>query len=113
MGYTGVFAALVDNMVNWDPDYFDDVLDRARLPRLRRRRSRSPALRFQHETRISRIVMSKEAIALGLPVSMSAKFADSEAETPGRHPGRADAQRRRAGRDADHDAPAARPATAC
>ncbi len=81
MGYTGVFGSLVDNMVKWDPEYFEafwtapgylgfdapELLSRARL---------------QHETKITRVVMSKEAIELGLPVSMSAKFADSEAETP-------------------------------
>ncbi len=81
MGYTGVFAALVDNMVRWDPEYFDKFWTEPGYLGADAPESLS-RLRFQHQTKISRIVMSKEAIELGLPVSMSAKFADSEAESP-------------------------------
>jgi hypothetical protein len=81
MGYTGVFASLVDNMVKWDPAYFEAFWTEPGYLGFDAPQSLASA-RFQHETRLSRIVMSKEAIALGLPVSMSAKFADSEAETP-------------------------------
>lgn len=80
-GYTGVFGALFDNMVKWDPGYFEDFWSKPGYLGFDPPESLARA-RFQHETSISRIVMSKEAIALGLPVSMSAKFADSEAETP-------------------------------
>ncbi|HEX4741387.1 MAG TPA: hypothetical protein VH353_08660 [Caulobacteraceae bacterium] len=80
-GYTGVFGSLVDNMVKWDPGYFEafwttpGYLGFDAPESLRR-------ARLQHDAKISRIVWSKEAIELGLPVSMSAKFADNEAESP-------------------------------
>jgi hypothetical protein len=80
-GYTGVFGALFDNMVKWDPGYFEDFWSKPGYLGFDPPQSLARA-RFQHETRVSRIVMSKEAIELGLPVSMSAKFADSQAETP-------------------------------
>ena len=81
MGYTGVFAALVDNMVKWDPTYFEDFWTTPGYLGFDAPESLA-RLRLRHQTRISRVVMSKEAIARGLPVSMSAKFADSEAESP-------------------------------
>ena len=81
MGYTGVFAALVDNMVKWDPGYFEDFWSVPGYLGFDAPESLA-GLRLQHETKISRVVMSKEAIARGLPISMSAKFADSEAESP-------------------------------
>jgi hypothetical protein len=81
MGYTGVFGSLVDNMVKWDPEYFEAFWREPGYLGFDAPESLARA-RLQHETKISRVVMSKEAIELGLPVSMSAKFADSEAETP-------------------------------
>ncbi|HXQ10672.1 MAG TPA: hypothetical protein VN805_06690 [Caulobacteraceae bacterium] len=81
MGYTGVFGSLVDNLVRWDPGYFEDFWSVPGYLGFDAPESLS-RVRLQHETKISRVVMSKEAIKLGLPVSMSAKFADSEAETP-------------------------------
>ncbi len=80
-GYTGVFGSLVDNMVKWDPAYFEDFWAVPGYLGFDAPESLS-RVRLQHETKLSRVVMSKEAIELGLPVSMSAKFADSEAETP-------------------------------
>ncbi len=81
MGYTGVFSSLVDNVVKWDPTYFDDFwtvpgyLGANPTESLRRSRVR-------HETSISKVVMSAEAGELGLPISMSALFGDSESELP-------------------------------
>ncbi len=80
-GYTGVFGSLVDNMVKWDPGYFDEFWTTPGYLGFDAPASLARA-RLQHDTQISRIVWSKEAIELGLPVSMSAKFADSEAESP-------------------------------
>jgi hypothetical protein len=80
-GYTGVFGALIDNIVNWDPDYFDLFWKAPGYLGFDAPPSLAEA-RLQHETRIKRVVMSKEAIKLGLPVSMSAKFADSETDSP-------------------------------
>jgi hypothetical protein len=81
MGYTGVFASLVDNMVRWDPGYFEDFWKLPGYLGFDAPQSLARA-RFQHETRLTRIVPAKEAIELGLPVSMSAKFADSEVDLP-------------------------------
>ena len=81
LGYTGVFSSLVDNMVKWDPEYFEDFwavpgylganppesLERARV---------------QHKTTISQVVMAREAAELGLPLAMSARFGDSETDMP-------------------------------
>jgi hypothetical protein len=80
-GYTGVFGSLVDNMVKWDPGYFEDFWTTPGYLGFDAPESLTRA-RLQHDTRISRIVWSKEAMELGLPVSMSAKFADSAAESP-------------------------------
>jgi hypothetical protein len=81
MGYTGVFASLIDNMVKWDPGYFEDFWKVPGYLGFDAPESLA-RMRLQHQTKIARVVMSKEAIELGLPVSMSAKFADSEAESP-------------------------------
>ena len=81
MGYTGVFAALVDNMVRWDPGYFEEFWTEPGYLGFDAPDSLA-GMRFQHETKISRVVMTKEAIDLGLPISMSAKFADSEPRSP-------------------------------
>jgi hypothetical protein len=81
LGYTGVFCSLVDNIVKWDPQYFEDFwtvpgylganptdsLERARI---------------QHKTTISQVVKSSEATELGLPMSMSAMFGDSDEDSP-------------------------------
>lgn len=79
--YTGVFGALIDNIVSWDPEYFELFWKAPGYLGFDAPQSLANA-RLQHQTRIKRVVMSKEAIQLGLPVSMSAKFADSEAESP-------------------------------
>jgi hypothetical protein len=81
LGYTGVFCSLVDNIVKWDPEYFEefwtvpgylgasptDSLERARV---------------QHKTTIDQVVKSSEAAELGLPMSMSAMFGDSDEDLP-------------------------------
>lgn len=81
MGYTGVFASLIDNIVKWDPEYFDDFW---KVPGyLGANPTESLACsRVEHETTISKVVMSTEAAELGLPMSMSARFGDHESEMP-------------------------------
>jgi len=80
-GYTGVFSSLIDNIVRWDPEYFDDFwtvpgyLGANPTDSLARSRVR-------HTTTIKKVVMSAEAAELGLPMSMAAMFGDSEAELP-------------------------------
>ena len=80
-GYTGVFGSLVDNMVKWDPRYFEEFWTTPGYLGFDAPQSLARA-RLRHDAKISRIIWSKEAIELGLPVSMSAKFADSAAESP-------------------------------
>ncbi|MEX2724794.1 MAG: hypothetical protein Q6367_012965 [Candidatus Freyarchaeota archaeon] len=81
MGYTGVFASLIDSMVKWDPEYFKDFWT---VPGYLGADPPESLLRarVQHETTISRVVMSKEGAALGLMVSMSGKLADTKEEVP-------------------------------
>ncbi len=81
MGYTGVFSSLIDNIVKWDPGYFDEFW---KVPGyLGANPTESLARsRVQHATSISKVVMSAEAAELGLPMSMSAMFGDHESEMP-------------------------------
>ncbi len=81
LGYTGVFSSLIDNIVRWDPGYFEDFW---KVPGyLGANPTESLARsRVRHETSISKIVMSAEAAELGLPLSMSAMFGDHESEMP-------------------------------
>jgi hypothetical protein len=81
MGYTGVFGGLVDNIVKLDPTYFEDFWTKPGYLGTEAPASLVQA-RVQHATRIGKVVMSRDALALGLPLSMSAKFADSEVEVP-------------------------------
>ena len=81
MGYTGVFSSLIDNIVKWDPEYFDEFW---KVPGyLGADPTDSLAQgRVQHASSISKVVMSAEAAELGLPMSMSAMFGDHESEMP-------------------------------
>ena len=80
-GYTGVFSMFFDNMVKFDPEYFEDFW---KVPGYLGANPTESLLRarIQHETAISKVVMAKEAAALGLQVSMPARLADSEVEMP-------------------------------
>jgi hypothetical protein len=80
-GYTGVFSMFFDNMVKYDPEYFKDFWT---VPGYLGANPPESLLRarIQHKTKISKVVMSKEAAAMGLQVSMPARLADSEAEMP-------------------------------
>ena len=81
LGYTGVFSSLLDNLIKWDPGYFDDFwtvpgyLGADPPPSLVR-------ARVQHKTTISQVMPAGEAADLGLMLSMSARFGDSEHEMP-------------------------------
>ncbi len=80
-GYTGVFASLVDNMIRWDPEYFDDFWSEPGYLGANPTDSLLAA-RVQHATTISQVVRSSEASELGLPMSMSAMFGDSANDLP-------------------------------
>lgn len=80
-GYTGVFSMFFDNMAKFDPEYFKDFWTvpgylGADPPESLKR------ARIQHKTTISKVVLAKEAAALGLQVSMPARLADSKVEMP-------------------------------
>jgi hypothetical protein len=81
MGYTGVFSSLVDNLVKWDPEYFEDFWTVAGYLGANPPASLVEA-RVQHKTTISQIVTASEAASRGLPVAMAARFGDSEADLP-------------------------------
>ena len=81
MGYTGVFSSLIDNIVRWDPDYFDDFWEVPGYLGSNPTDSLSRS-RVQHATTVSKVVMSAEAAELGLPMSMSAMFGEHESELP-------------------------------
>lgn len=81
MGYTGVFSSLIDNIVRWDPNYFDDFWRQPGYLGANPTESLAHS-RVLHKTSISKVVMSAEAGQLGLPMSMSALFGDSESELP-------------------------------
>ena len=70
-----------DNMVKYDPEYFKDFWT---VPGYLGANPPESLLRarIQHKTTISKVVMSKEAAAMGLQVSMPARLADSEVEMP-------------------------------
>jgi len=70
LGY-GPLAVLIDNMVEWDPTYFDDFWKLpgylgANPPESLKR------ARIQQQTTLSKVVMSDEAKKLGLPLPMAA-----------------------------------------
>ena len=80
-GYTGVFCSLIDKVIGYDPEYFDLFWSEpgylgADLP------ASLAAARVQHDTTISQVVLQSEATELGLPMSMSAMFGDSEHDMP-------------------------------
>jgi len=80
-GYTGVFASLIDQVIRFDPGYFEEFWT---VPGYLG--ANPPAwmdeARVQHKTTIAKVIMSSEAAELGLPVAMSAMFGDSEHEMP-------------------------------
>jgi hypothetical protein len=81
LGYTGVFCSLVDNIIKWDPEYFEDFWT---VPGYLGANPPDSLIRarVQHKTTISQVVKSSEAGALGLPMSMSAMFGDTNADLP-------------------------------
>src|SRR6516162_5710734 len=81
LGYTGVFCSLVDNIVKWDPEYFEDFWTVPGYLGANPTASLELA-RVQHKTTISQVVKSSEAAELGLPMSMSAMFGDSDEDSP-------------------------------
>jgi hypothetical protein len=80
-GYTGVFSIFLDSVAKWDPEYFKDFWT---VPGYLGANPPESLLRarVQHKTTISKVVMYKEAAALGLQISMPARLADSAAQMP-------------------------------
>ncbi|KAF2395893.1 hypothetical protein EJ06DRAFT_257816 [Trichodelitschia bisporula] len=80
-GYTGVFSGLLDNVISADPAYFDDFWKKPGYLGADPPASLVKA-RVQRNITIKRIVYSKEALAMGLPVSLPGKFAGGLNEVP-------------------------------
>ena len=80
-GYTGVFCSLIDNVIGCDPEYFEDFWTVPGYLGANPPASLARA-RVQHKTTISQVVLQSEAAELGLPMSMSAMFGDSEHDMP-------------------------------
>jgi hypothetical protein len=80
-GYTGVFASLIDKVILWDPEYFEDFWS---VPGYLGANPTDSLLaaRVQHKTTIAKLVRSSEAAELGLPMAMSAMLGDSEHDMP-------------------------------
>ncbi len=81
LGYTGVFSSLVDNLVNWDPGYFEDFWKVPGYLGANPTESLRHA-RIQHKTKISKVVMASEAVKMGLSVSMPARLAERGIDMP-------------------------------
>ncbi|WXG42350.1 MAG: hypothetical protein WED07_16555 [Candidatus Freyarchaeum deiterrae] len=81
IGYTGVFASLIDNMFDWDPEYFKDFWT---VPGYLGANPPESLLRarVQHKTTISKVIMASEAAKMGVPLTMPAKLGDSKTELP-------------------------------
>jgi hypothetical protein len=76
-----VFCSLIDKVISYDPEYFDLFWTEpghlgADAP------ESLAAARVHHDTTISQVVLQSEAAELGLPMSMSAMFGDSEHDMP-------------------------------
>jgi hypothetical protein len=69
--YTGVFSTLVDNIVKWDPSYFDDFWKVPGYLGANPTKSLLQA-RIQHKTKIGKLLLADDARTLGLPLSQAA-----------------------------------------
>jgi hypothetical protein len=81
LGYTGVFSSLVDNLVKWDPEYFEDFWNVPGYLGANPPESLTRG-RIEHKTKISKVVMANEAVAMGLRMSMPARLAERGVEMP-------------------------------
>ncbi len=80
-GYTGVFSSLVDNLIKWDPGYFEDFWKVPGYLGANPTESLKRA-RIRHKTKISKIVLASEAVKMGLSVSMPARLAERGIDMP-------------------------------
>jgi hypothetical protein len=80
-GYTGVFSSLLDIIIMMDPGYFTDFWTKPGYLGAAAPESLMKA-RIQRNTTIKRIILTKEAIDMGLPVSLSGRFAGGLNEVP-------------------------------
>jgi hypothetical protein len=81
VGYTGVFSSLIENILEWDSEYFKDFWT---VPGYLGANPPESLLRarVQHKTKISKVIMASEAAKMGLPLTMPAKLGDSKTELP-------------------------------
>jgi hypothetical protein len=81
LAYTGILAMFLDNMLKWDPGYFQDFWT---VPGYLGQNPTESFLRerVQHKVKISKVLKTKEVASLGTMVSMSSRLADSAGEMP-------------------------------
>ncbi|KAF2663215.1 hypothetical protein BT63DRAFT_380457 [Microthyrium microscopicum] len=80
-GYTGVFASLLDIVRMVDPTYFTDYWTKPGYLGYEMPESLRKA-RFNATTRIKKVIMTKEAMDRGLPVSLSGARGSGKEESP-------------------------------
>ncbi len=80
-GYTGVWSVLADNLVRWDPGYFEDFWTQPGYLGAGAPESLARA-RIQHKTVVRAPVMAEEAAALGLPMPMAMPRGTSSGDIP-------------------------------
>jgi hypothetical protein len=80
-GYTGVFASLLDTVLIVDKAYFTDFWTKDGYLGKNPPASLLNA-KILHNTTVKRVIMTNEAVAMGLPVSISGRFAEGLNESP-------------------------------
>jgi hypothetical protein len=81
LAYTGILAMFLDNVLKWDPEYFQDFWT---VPGYLGANPPESLLRerVQHRVKITKVLKSKDITDLGTMVSMPARLADSGGEMP-------------------------------
>jgi hypothetical protein len=80
-GYTGVFSSLMDIIKGMDKQYFTDFWNTPGYLGHDNPKSLESA-KIQHTTTIKRVIRTKEALSMHLPVSLSGKFGGGLEEVP-------------------------------
>jgi hypothetical protein len=80
-GYTGVWSVLGDNMLTYDPEYFEDFWTVPGYLGANPTESLLAA-RVQHKTSVVRPILEAEAKELGLPLAMAIARTESMADVP-------------------------------
>ncbi|KAF1991547.1 hypothetical protein K402DRAFT_450456 [Aulographum hederae CBS 113979] len=80
-GYTGVFSSLLDMVIGYDPGYFEDFWKKPGYLGYQPPESLTKD-RVNINTTIKRVIGGQEALAMGLPVSLSGSFGGGTNDAP-------------------------------